>query len=457
MIRIGTVISYFLFTISAHAALEDTIVGLYANLPSGLTELGTGFLSDDQGQIVTAYHVIHGATKITAYTSDGANHPDIAISYIAPDWDLAVLRILNYHGPTDYLSFDDRVPTPSENLTIIGYPRGLPRQQIQARSTSAQYLSSDSLRNSEGRRLLNKTFDVVPLDGTIYSGMSGAPVIGQNGVLGILSGSFDEGGTIAWMIPAKYLAHLSPTGDALTAQMIWPEFDLLGSGFRSLSRRFEVDSLGEQLHEAYIRAVESYSAAAEQIGVTAARLQGAMPLARSFMRMALEDPSITQDRETAGEFLEYPVTTFLEAMEPYGQAHEEFAQSALELGNRAYELLAWAESVASSDYQTQQYLQSVDATFASANKGNYYEVLGVDPDKTMHSVAEFRRNTLNLQGGFTPDGTRQFVRGILDLIAAFEPDVATHASPEAISFLRVTVSDLRSISAIFEPLVYWQQ
>ena len=44
-----------------------------------------------------------------------------------------------------------------------------------------------------------------------YNGLSGGPVISKGGVVGVLSGSFAQSGTIAWAIPAKYASVSSMT------------------------------------------------------------------------------------------------------------------------------------------------------------------------------------------------------------------------------------------------------
>lgn len=459
MTRIVLLLACLLFSLAAHAAPEDAIVGLYVTLQAGRSDLGTGFFSSEQGQIVTAYHVIHGAKKIKAITSEGAIYPDIRISFVEPSRDLAVLQIMSRPRTPIFMSFVDRVPDPDEELTIIGYPRGLPRQHIRARSTSDRFISSYALQNSRGKRLFNTELDILLLDATIYPGMSGAPVIGADGVLGILSGSFDEGGTIAWLIPSKYLNDLQ-TIDKTPAEMTaWPNFELMTSGFMSLSRQFEVDAVGERMLEAYLDSVERYSEAGQRIGLTAMKLQAQILITRPFLQMALTDPSVTQDRQTALDFTENPINSLLQVLDSYGQAHTGFGEAALEFGNRGFELLDWAENLARSDPDVQSYLWSVDQKFADAGAGSYYEGIGSDPHQLARSVAEFSRTIAPLapfEDGYTPEGFRQFVRAILDLFAAMEPDVAKNASATAISLMRGKVMNMRNLSVAFEPLVYRQ-
>jgi len=53
---------------------------------------GSGFVWDDQGHIISNYHVVHNASSLTVTLRDGSTH-DAKIVGVDPDRDLAVLKI----------------------------------------------------------------------------------------------------------------------------------------------------------------------------------------------------------------------------------------------------------------------------------------------------------------------------------------------------------------------------
>lgn len=193
----------------AFGGLEDAIVGIYVTRTPGYSDLGTGFFTSDKGQILTVYHVVAGAVKIKVIDAQNKIYTNVIIDFIAPDRDLAVLQITDKGISTPYLSLANRAPTLSEELTVIGYPRGLPRQHFRTRSTVAGFNPSRAYRTPRGARLFNNNIHVVSVAFEAYGGMSGAPVVAVDRVLGVFSGSLHEGGSIAWAIPCKYTSVMS--------------------------------------------------------------------------------------------------------------------------------------------------------------------------------------------------------------------------------------------------------
>ncbi|MCB1844141.1 MAG: trypsin-like peptidase domain-containing protein, partial [Halioglobus sp.] len=86
---------------------------------------GTGFVWDEQGLIVTNFHVIAGAHKLTVTLADRSEHSAEVIG-VAPEKDLAVLRIEN---PPDNLVGlplgDSSELTVGRKVLAIGNPFGL--------------------------------------------------------------------------------------------------------------------------------------------------------------------------------------------------------------------------------------------------------------------------------------------------------------------------------------------
>lgn len=451
---------------AAHADQTDAIVGLYATLQDGRKDLGTGFLSSDQGQIVTAYHVVHGAKGITAITSDGMTYPDVVVSYVAPNRDLAVLQILGFRGSAEPLLLTDRVPGPNEELIIIGYPRGLPRQQIRARSTTDELISSFALRNTRGERLFDHDLEIVPLDATIYSGMSGAPIIGSDGVLGVLSGSFDEGGTIAWMIPIKHTSHLYSTNNASPSAMTWPHFDLMANGFRGLSRRFEVDSVGEQLLQAYIRSVEQYASAAHNVLAAAELVRVSSMATKGLLLSARANPSHFRTLDDAFYYLELAISeddvartgSLLEAVASYGTATAELTQSWRQVEN-------WSMDAETADQQIKSNIYSIGQNFNSLGfelLGNaiqeYYGHQNASTEEIFQTILALNTRVFEsmneMETNYTPARFSQALDDLLAHIGFMESFSSGLSSERSSSLLRRQTSQLRAVPANFEQLVY---
>ncbi|MCP3981409.1 MAG: trypsin-like peptidase domain-containing protein [bacterium] len=229
------------------------VVRVYAHLDNGVASQGTGFFVSGAGDIVTCYHVIKDAKRITVYF-DGRPHKNVTINALAPEYDLATLKIdLGVRTPSLTLAKELPDQEHSNELSIIGYPRGIDQYRHPAWLTTTSVKSSRTLRDHKGNRLFNDDIEVLPLDTTVYSGVSGAPVLGAGGVVGVLSGSLNEGGTIAWAIPISYMSSLKSMSRPPDKIEEWPELTLMAAGWRSLAKAWSIDSYAyrvvDQLNE----------------------------------------------------------------------------------------------------------------------------------------------------------------------------------------------------------------
>ncbi|MEE4354396.1 MAG: DegQ family serine endoprotease [Desulfatiglans sp.] len=152
--------------------------------------LGSGFIIDREGYIVTNNHVIEGADKIRVKLSDGKEF-DAEIIGRDPKTDLALIRI----EPSS-----DLIPLPmgdSENLRVgtwvmaIGSPFGL-EQTVTAGIVSAL-----------GRTIGAGPYDdFIQTDASINPGNSGGPLINLEGkVVGINTAIIPNGQGIGFAIP----------------------------------------------------------------------------------------------------------------------------------------------------------------------------------------------------------------------------------------------------------------
>ncbi len=136
---------------------------------------GTGFVWDEQGHIVTNFHVIEGASGAQVALSDRTSLPATLVG-VAPDKDLAVLKI---DAPTGQLH-----PLPlgtSHDLGVgqktfaIGNPFGLD----QTLTTGVISALGREIESRGGRPIKN----VIQTDAAINPGNSGGPLLDSSGRL----------------------------------------------------------------------------------------------------------------------------------------------------------------------------------------------------------------------------------------------------------------------------------
>jgi serine protease Do/2-alkenal reductase len=172
----------------------DTAADSVIPPPKAEEALGSGFVIDPAGFIVTNNHVIDGAASVTVTFQDGTILPATVVG-TDKDGDLAVLKVDAGH-PLPALSFGD-----SSKLRVgdwvmaIGNPYGL------SGSTSAGIISA--LHRDIGE---DKFDDFIQTDATINRGNSGGPLFNLAGqVIGVNSAIYSPSGGsvgIGFAIPA---------------------------------------------------------------------------------------------------------------------------------------------------------------------------------------------------------------------------------------------------------------
>jgi len=151
---------------------------------------GSGFVWDEEGHIITNYHVIQGADRATVTFADQATYPAKLVG-AAPEKDLAVLRI----EAKDM----DLQPIPvgaSDNLRVgqsvfaIGNPFGLD-QTLTTGIISALGREIESVGKVPIR-------DVIQTDAAINPGNSGGPLLDSRGeLIGVNTAIFSPSGAYA--------------------------------------------------------------------------------------------------------------------------------------------------------------------------------------------------------------------------------------------------------------------
>ncbi len=146
--------------------------------------LGSGFIIDPQGYVVTNNHVIDGGAKVTVILQDGTRHPAKIVGRDTKT-DLALLKIDNGGKPLPYVAFGDSgAEQVGDWVVAVGNPFGL------GGTVSAGIVSA------RGRDIHSGPYDnFLQIDAPINRGNSGGPTFNLKGeVIGINTAIYSPNG-----------------------------------------------------------------------------------------------------------------------------------------------------------------------------------------------------------------------------------------------------------------------
>ncbi len=172
--------------------------------------LGSGFFINEQGYLITNYHVIEKETKIevTVFKKAGDGFDkkvfkNVKIEAINPFVDLALLRVENagdFQFRYVYLGDIDEIRV-GEQVFAIGNPLGLER-------TVTNGVISTTNRAFEGLIYVQTNADINP-------GNSGGPLFNLAGeVIGVTNMGYIFFGGLGFAIPVDYVKHFIDNRDA---------------------------------------------------------------------------------------------------------------------------------------------------------------------------------------------------------------------------------------------------
>ena len=201
----------------------------YDSMELNKRRIGTGFFVDNAGTVATAYHVIEGARRLQIFDyGKGEYNPSMV--KLDANHDLALLKLST--SSTSWLPLRETPPYPKD-VQVFGNPRGVLNLHVPGWVSQDEYQDVEAVQLSDGRgeRILREdaaSFKTITFASpAIYGGISGGPILNSaNEVVGILSGALNEGGTLAWGIPAIYLKRLienPPQPRSLDDRSPWPQ------------------------------------------------------------------------------------------------------------------------------------------------------------------------------------------------------------------------------------------
>lgn len=167
---------------------------------------GTGFIWDQNGLVVTNFHVIAGADKLTVSIQDQGDF-DAEVVGVAPERDLAVLRLLEPPEELTVLPLGDSSELAvGRKVLAIGNPFGLDTTlTVGVVSALDREIQSPSNRRIRG---------VIQTDAAINPGNSGGPLLNSLGqLIGVNTAIYSPSGAsagIGFAIPVNTVKEVVP-------------------------------------------------------------------------------------------------------------------------------------------------------------------------------------------------------------------------------------------------------
>ncbi len=169
--------------------------------------IGSGFVIDSSGLILTNHHVVDDATQIevTLGSPDGPTRTvNATVIGKAPDFDVALLRTeQKLDVPALQLADSDKARV-GEWVMAIGNPFGL-SQSMSVGIISGKHREDLNPGGKQG------VYDFLQTDASINPGNSGGPLVDMNGrVVGMNTAISAQGSGIGFAIPSSILARIFP-------------------------------------------------------------------------------------------------------------------------------------------------------------------------------------------------------------------------------------------------------
>ncbi len=173
--------------------------------------LGSGFVWDQEGHIVTNNHVVEDATSIVVQFSDGREYPAELVG-TDPDSDLAVIKIDAPQSDLNPLSVvDSSNVKPGDVAIAIGNPYGL------SGTMTVGIVSAVGRSLSVDNTMLTGSYtipDIIQTDAAINPGNSGGVLLNDQGqVIGVTSAIQSSSGSnagIGFVVPSSIVLRAVP-------------------------------------------------------------------------------------------------------------------------------------------------------------------------------------------------------------------------------------------------------
>lgn len=171
--------------------VEPSIVTILSYDSAGnLLIQGSGFLVDEQGDLITSRHIIAGASRIEVKAHGGRTYHGAKVVAQDAHADLAMIALGKPLFDARPLRIQQRLPEVGEAVVVVGSPLGF----------------SDSVSNGivSGIRTVAGSGLVGQMTAPISAGSSGSPVINLKGeVIGVTKSQRLDGQNLNFFVPGK--------------------------------------------------------------------------------------------------------------------------------------------------------------------------------------------------------------------------------------------------------------
>ncbi|MCM1981921.1 trypsin-like peptidase domain-containing protein, partial [Lyngbya confervoides BDU141951] len=155
--------------------------------------LGSGFIMNSEGQIITNAHVVEGADTVQVTLKDGRSFQGKVLGS-DPVTDVAIVKVAASNLPTVKLGTSKNLQ-PGEWAIAIGNPLGLD-------NTVTEGIISATGRSSGEVGIPDKRVDFIQTDAAINPGNSGGPLLNRNGeVIGMNTAIIQGAQGLGFAIP----------------------------------------------------------------------------------------------------------------------------------------------------------------------------------------------------------------------------------------------------------------
>jgi serine protease Do len=196
-------VSIFTTQVVQGPAMRDYRGRVFRPSPRVGQSLGSGFLIDGAGNILTNTHVVADAQHIRVQFADGTER-EARVVGVDPPTDVAVIRVEPFEGMATLPMGDSNAVRIGDWLVAIGNPFGL------SFTVTAGILSARGRRDVPvGGRL--RYVDFLQTDASINPGNSGGPLVNMAGeVIGINTAINADGQGIGFAIPINMVRDILP-------------------------------------------------------------------------------------------------------------------------------------------------------------------------------------------------------------------------------------------------------
>ncbi len=172
---------------------SDSVMLVENTTTKGEKSLGTAFVVDSSGLLVTNFHVIANNKSITVKTAGGDRYRDAKLVAVDRAHDLAVISVES-EGLTAVKLADGSELKIGSDVIVIGNPRGLEQTVTEGIISATRQVGG---------------IDVIQMSAAISSGSSGSPVFTADGtILGVATFKRVDGESLNFAIPSKHIEDL---------------------------------------------------------------------------------------------------------------------------------------------------------------------------------------------------------------------------------------------------------